>query len=167
MGISPDGFKRQTLTWRLDGLLRDLTGEAYQPIRTYLSGENQDLKRFQLARRLANIFDQYQLMRSEMLSKWERGLLATTHPAEGWQMDLWQRLLSQSGEAVHRGMQFRQVIERLENEKSLTNFLPKRISVIGLHIIPPIFLNFLNCLSSHMDVHLFLLSPCRNYWGNV
>ncbi|MCP4340281.1 MAG: exodeoxyribonuclease V subunit gamma [Desulfobulbaceae bacterium] len=167
MGISPDGFKRQTLTWRLDGLLRDLTGEAYQPIRTYLSGENQELKRFQLARRLANIFDQYQLMRSEMLSKWERGLLATAHPAEGWQMDLWLRLLAQPGGGVHRGMQFRQVIERLKNEKSLANLLPKRISVIGLHIIPPIFLNFLNCLSNHMDVHLFLLSPCRNYWGNV
>jgi exodeoxyribonuclease V gamma subunit len=167
MGISPDGFQRQTLSWRLDSLFRDLTGEGYQPIKAYLSGENQDLKRFQLARRLANIFDQYQLMRSEMLSKWERGLLTTGHPAEGWQMDLWQRLLAQPGGGVHRGMQFRQVIERLKNEKSSVDQFPKRISVIGLHTIPPIFLNFLESLSSQMDVHLFLLSPCRNYWGNV
>jgi len=167
MGVSPDGFQRQTLTWRLDGLLRDLSAEVYQPIKAYLSGGNHDLKRFQLGRRLANIFDQYQVMRSEMLSKWEHGKLATKHPAEGWQMDLWRRLLAQPGGEVHRGMQFRQVIDRLKNDKNLANLLPKRVSVIGLHTIPPVYLNYLNCLSTHMDVHLFLLSPCRNYWGNI
>lgn len=167
MGISPDGFKRQALTWRLDGLLRDLSGEVYQPLGEYISGENSALKRFQLARRLANIFDQYQVMRPDMLSKWEGGDLATVHPAEGWQMDLWQRLLAQPGGEVHRGMQFSQVIERLTNSESLADLLPKRISVIGLHTIPPIFLSYLDSLSSHMDVHFFLLSPCRNYWGNV
>ncbi len=167
MGISPDGFQRQILTWRIDGLLRDLSDEVYLPIVSYLSGENNELKRFQLARRLANIFDQYQLMRPDMLAKWERGVLATTHPAESWQMDLWRRLLAQPAGEVHRGMQFSQVIERLNGKEDLAGMLPKRISVIGLHTIPPIFLNYLNSLSSHMDVHLFLLSPCRNYWGNV
>ncbi len=167
MGITPDGFQRQILAWRLDGLLRDLSGGVYRPLITYLSGEDSALKRFQLARRLANIFDQYQVMRPDMLSKWERGVLATTHPAENWQMDLWRRLLAQPGGEVHRGMLFSQVIERLKTEKNLSGLLPKRISVIGLHTLPPIFLNYLNSLSIHMDVQLFLLSPCRNYWGNV
>ncbi|MGB3210192.1 MAG: exodeoxyribonuclease V subunit gamma [Desulforhopalus sp.] len=167
MGITPDGFQRQILTWRLDSLLRDLSGEVYQPLHGYLSGENLALKRFQLARRLANIFDQYQVMRPDMLEKWERGLQAVRHPAESWQMDLWRRLLSQPGGAVHRGMLFSQVIERLSGREDFTGILPKRISVLGLHTIPPIFLNYLNSLSSHMDVHFFLLSPCRTYWGNV
>ncbi len=167
MGITPDGFQRQILAWRLDGLLRDLTGAVYQPLTGYLAGENSALKRFQLARRLANIFDQYQIMRPDMLAKWERGLLATSHPAERWQMDLWRRLLVQPGGEVHRGMLFRQVIERLKSEKNLTELLPKRICVFGLHTMPSIFLSYLNSLSSHMDVHLFLLSPCRSYWGNV
>jgi exodeoxyribonuclease V gamma subunit len=167
MGITPDGFQRQILAWRLDGLLRDLAGEVYQPLTGYLAGENVALKRFQLARRLANIFDQYQLLRPDMLAQWERGLLATSHPAEGWQMELWRRLLVQPGGEVHRGMLFRQVIERLKGEKNLTELLPKRISVLGLHTMPPVFLHYLNSLSKHMDVHLFLLSPCRSYWGNV
>ncbi|WP_459945869.1 exodeoxyribonuclease V subunit gamma [Desulfocastanea catecholica] len=167
MGISPDGFQRQILTWRLDGLLRDLAGEVYQPLTGYLAGENSALKRFQLARRLANIFDQYQIMRPDMLAKWESGLLATRHPAERWQMELWRRLLVQPGGEVHRGMLFRQVIERLKSENNLAERLPKRISVLGLHTMPPIFLSYLNSLSDHMDVHLFLLSPCRSYWGNV
>ncbi len=167
LGVSPDGFQRQILTWRLDGLLRNLSGEQYVPLISYLSEENGDLKQFQLARRLANIFDQYQIMRPEMLREWDRGVLVTSHPAEIWQMDLWRRLLAQPAGTVHRGMQFTQVIDRLDSAQDLTGCLPKRISVVGLHTFPPMYLNYLNSLSSHMDIHLFLLSPCRNYWGNV
>lgn len=167
MGISPDGFLRQILTWRLDGLLRDVTGDGYEPIRYYLSGENVELKRYQLARRLANIFDQYQLMRGDMLEQWENGRHTTDHPAETWQMDLWRRLLAQPEGAVHRTILFKRVIERLTQEQNLADLLPKRISVIGLHTMPPVFLSYLQGLSRHMDVHMFLLSPCRNYWGST
>jgi len=167
MAISPDGFQRRILTWRLDSLLRHLQGEEYLPLTNYLRGENSDLKRFQLARRLANIFDQYQIMRPEMLAGWARGVLATGHTAEAWQMALWQRLLAQPGGEVHRGMQLSRLNDRLLGQENFSQALPKRISVIGLHTMPPIFLSYLNCLARHMDIHLFLLSPCRHYWGDV
>lgn len=167
MGISPDGFLRQTLTWRLDGLLRDVDDETFEPIRYYLSGENHELKRYQLARRLANVFDQYQLMRGDMLEQWEKGRRATTHPSEVWQMELWLRLLVQPGGAVHRTVLFKRLIEHLEQEPDLSILLPKRISVMGLHTMPQIFLQYLHGLARHMDVHMFLLSPCRNYWGGA
>ncbi len=167
MAISPDGFQRSILAWRIDGLLRDLANHCYRPLLSYLSTGNVELKRFQLARRLANIFDQYQIMRPEMLEKWQQGSLATSDPAELWQMDLWQRLLSQPGGELHRGMQFSRVIKRLTSGEDLGRLLPRRISVVGLHTLPPIFLTCLNCLSRHMHVHLYLLSPCRRYWGDV
>ncbi len=167
LGISPDGFGRQLMTWRLDELLRDLGPEEYQGLRHYLSGENGELKRFQLARRLANIFDQYQVLRPEFLDHWENGKRATDHPAEVWQMALWRRLLDGPGGKMHRGRQFHRVIERLSGGDDLSHLLPKRISVIGLHTMPPIFLEYLSRLADHMDVHLLLLSPCRQYWGDV
>ena len=167
LGLSPDGFKRQILTWRFDELLRDLRGEPYQPLRYYLSGTNVDLKRFQLARRLANIFDQYQVMRPAMLAKWEKAEQVTDHPAESWQMDLWRRLSFQPQGKIHRGELFRQVIDRLNQGDNLSELLPKRISAIGLHTMPPIFLEYLNRLSQHMEVHLLMLSPCRQYWGDM
>ncbi len=167
LGISPDSFGRQLLTWRLDELLRDLEAEEYQLLRHYLTGENSDLKRFQLARRLANIFDQYQVLRPDFLSQWEIGKRATDHPAEIWQMALWRRLIEGPGGNMHRGVQLRRVIERLSGVDDLSSLLPKRISVIGLHTMPPVFLEYLNRLAGHMDVCLLLLSPCRHYWGDV
>lgn len=167
LGMGADGFSRQTMTWRLDELLRDLEAPEYRQLRYYLAGENGELKRFQLARRLANIFDQYQVLRPEFLSQWERGKRATDHPAEVWQMALWRRLLDGPGENMHRGALFRRVLTRLCGENELAHLLPRRISVIGLHTMPPIFLEYLNRLAAHMDVHLFLLSPCRHYWGDV
>ena len=139
-----------------------MTGESCEAVRYYLSGENVALKRYQLARRLANVFDQYQLMRGDMLEQWENGRSTTDHPSEGWQMDLWRRLLAQPGGAVHRTILFKRVIERLQQEEDLAALLPKRVSLIGLHTMPPVFFSYLQGLSRHMDVHMFLLSPCRN-----
>ncbi len=167
LGDSSEGFQRRILTWRLEELLREQGVGEYEPLRVYLADDNGDRKRFQLAGRLANIFDQYQVMRSEMLVHWENGRRVTDQPAEVWQMALWRRLLAGPGGNLHRGMLFRRVIDRLSSGDDLTGLLPKRISVIGLHTMPPIFLDYLNRLAGHMDVHLLLLSPCRHFWGDV
>ncbi len=165
--ILSDGYRRHILVWRLDGLLRDISDDCYGDIRQYLSGENVNLKRFQLARQLANIFDQYQIMRADMLAAWEDGKCVVNHPAEVWQMDLWQRLTALLKGSVHRGGQMQKLITLLNDSQGLSSLLPKRISIIGLHIMPPIYLEFLNSLANHMDVHLFILSPCRYYWGDL
>ena len=167
LAITPDGYQRHILTWRLDELLRDISKECYQGLRYYLSGENSNVKRFQLARQLANVFDQYQVMRSDMLVAWEEGKSAVKHPDEEWQADIWRRLVAQPGAEIHRGIQFRRLIDTLNSQDTFSCLLPKRISVIGLHIMPPIFLEFLMSLSRHLDVHLLVLSPCRHYWGDL
>lgn len=170
LGISPDGFHRQILTWRLDQLLREVESEVYRPLRFYLTGESVGVKRFQLARRLANILDQYQLMRPEMIAGWEKGRLVTANTAEAWQMDLWRRLAGQvpvESARIHRGELFRQVAARLAANEDLSPLLPRRISVVGLHTMPPLYLEYLDRLAAHMDIHLLVLSPCRHYWGDV
>jgi exodeoxyribonuclease V gamma subunit len=166
MGIDPDGFSRKILAWRLDQLLANLEDGCYLPLRNYLSGANLDVKRFQLARRLAHLFDQYQLLRVDLLDAWEKNQGVDSADA-AWQRALWRRLCEESDGQLHRGGQLRRVIARLAAEEKLSGFLPKRIAIIGLHTMPPIFLEYLGALSRHMDVHLLLLSPCRKYWGDV
>ncbi len=167
MSIHPDGFGREVLVWRLEGLLRELDDPDFAPLAHYFKGENAELKRFQLARQLANLFDQYQVMRPDLLALWDRGKMAGGHPAEKWQMRLWQRLAAQMPDLVHRGAILGQVGQRLAGGEDLSSLLPTRLSVFGLHIMPPLFLSLLAGLSRHSDVHLYVLSPCEEYWGDL
>ncbi len=163
-----DGFERDVLTWRIESLLTETASESSVSLAAYLQDSNQ-LKRYQLARQIAHIFDQYQLMRTDMLAGWEKGemisasLSVPTGQTEHWQMALWQKLVTEAA-GNHRGDIFTRVREALLQEDTMAG-LPRRISVFGLHTLPPLFLDILVLLARHCDVHLFLLNPCSNYWG--
>ncbi len=167
MEITPDGYDRKVMVWRIEELLRDIEAEEFQPLRRYLNGKNLDVKRYQLADQLSNIFDQYQLMRPEMLNAWAENRLTTKEPSEIWQRTLWMRLAGQVDSAPHRGIVLQQVINALTTRKDLAGKLPERVSVFGLSIMPPLFLRYLQGLALHSDVHLYVLSPCREYWGDI
>lgn len=166
LGLAAQSFERRVLAWRLDQLLRDLGGEVYLPLQRYLQGEDAALKRFQLARHLADAFDQYQLQRGEMLDGWDQGKRGTGNGAEAWQMALWQRLRGDR-EGMHRGQLLRRLQQRLTEQGDLSMELPHRVFILGLHTMPPLFLGCLERLSRHMEVHLLLLSPTRHYWGDI
>ncbi len=167
MVISADGYERRVMIWRIEELLRHLEGDVYLQLLNYIQGSQAGLKRFQLARQLANIFDQYQVMRPDMLDGWEQGLCSTNSKAEVWQMALWQRLCAQLEGVSHRGALLQSVIEILKREEDLSQVLPQRVSIFGLHTMPPLFLEYLNVLSGHSDIHLYVLSPSQHYWGDV
>ncbi len=167
--ISGDQYDRQLLEWRIDEILRHVD-DSFGPLPQYLSGENRELKRFQLAGQLAYLFDQYQLMRPEMVESWDRGMRLSSHIAEDWQMKIWQLLRDQlPGEVVHRGELLARVIGALRDsgENSAAGVLPARLNVFGLTIMAPMFLKFLESLAVHIDIHLYVLSPCKHYWGDI
>jgi exodeoxyribonuclease V gamma subunit len=167
MSVTAAGFSREVMVWRLESLLRNTADPALASLAGYFSGENAELKRFQLARQLANIFDQYQIMRPDLLAAWEKGRLTGISPAEVWQAALWRQLLAATDDSGHRGSLLQQLILRLEDGEDLSGRLPSRLSIFGLHIMPPLFLSALKGLSRHVDVHLYLLSPCLEYWGDL
>ncbi|MEE4167200.1 MAG: exodeoxyribonuclease V subunit gamma, partial [Desulfocapsaceae bacterium] len=160
-------FNRDILTWQLEGILRESKGGALQPLSAYLSGEQSDLKRFQLARQLADIFDQYQIMRLDILQAWESDRTAGGGESEVWQKELWLKLRSLSPGVPHRGELIVHLINKLDSIDCAHADFPRRIFVFGLHTLPPLFLSVLENLSEKLDVHLFLLSPCELYWGDL
>lgn len=166
--LASDFFEREQLVWRLDARLRDLSHAELAPLQTYLQGDQLAIKRFGLAQQLAQVFDQYQLMRLDLLERWHAGQTLTTHPAEIWQRRLWLDLIADT-EQPHRGQAWLRVIERLKNtEPSNRAFaLPERISVFGLTTMPPLLLDFLHALARHTQVHLYLMQPCQHYWGDI
>ncbi len=159
-------FDRRVLAWRLESLLRELNDPAMQPIRAYLDGEQAAVKRYQLARQTAELFDQYQIMRPDLIRSWDRGRSLTANPAEQWQCHLWERLRRGSGDQ-HRGEVIDSLVEHLDQRSEDLPAGLKRVFVFGLHTLPPLFLSVLKSLARLADVHFFLLTPCRQYWGDM
>jgi exodeoxyribonuclease V gamma subunit len=174
MEINPDAFARDALAWRIDALLQQIAQKEQQesnplfaPLLRYMSGEQSELKRYQLSQQLANIFDQYQIMRPEMLDDWQQQRKCTSNPAEEWQMALWEQLRESLDYSPHRGEMLRQFLQRLQGPEDFSVILPARLSIFGLHSMPPLLLDCLHAVSRHCEVHLYLLSPCENYWADT
>jgi exodeoxyribonuclease V gamma subunit len=161
--LTNSAFSRGRLLWVIERILRT-TEEA--TLTQYLTGSQSALKRFQLAQSLAHVFDQYQMMRPDWLSAWENDSLVTAHEVERWQQRLWQDIVAILGNK-HRGSVWLEAIDLLDKKPAgfLTQQLPERVSVLGVNAMPPIFFNFIQSLSKHCDVHLYLLQPSQFYWN--
>ena len=163
-------YQREQMVWIFEQLLRDIEeegSETFQVIRDYLSSGSRPLKRFQFAEQLARVFDQYQMMRPDWLRAWSKGELTGVDSSEKWQSALWQQINQRFGES-HRGELWEKTIAAIGRvEPSLLKTkLPQRISIFGLNTLPPLLLNMLKGLGQHIDIHLYLLTPTQEYWGD-
>lgn len=96
------------LTWRLMRLLPGLLADdVFAPLRRFLADDRDLRKRYQLAERLSDLFDQYQVYRADWLADWAAGhdRLRTSRGGEQllgdtsqWQPALWRALLSDVGQ---------------------------------------------------------------------
>lgn len=158
-------FSPPVTAWRIFSLLpRMLKDKRFTPLRYYLSDDGDDLKRFQISRKIADVFDQYTICRADMLKSWEARIPADE--TEAWQALLW-RELSTAGNGLHRGILQEQFCRFLETEGGSGFALPERVSVFGISYLPAYHLQIISALGRHTEVNLFLLSPTREYWGDI
>jgi exodeoxyribonuclease V gamma subunit len=151
-------FDPEVLTWRVMGLLPGcLDGEGFNPLKAYLADDGRGLKRYQLSRIIARLFDQYLVYRPDMVLGWESG--RDRH----WQATLWRRLAAQSSGA-HRAARWKEALACLQGALPDGANLPERISIFGISALPPYHLQVLAAVSRYIDVNLFVLNPCREYW---
>ncbi len=153
-------FDRPVLHWRLMALLQDVEDTpCFAPVRAYLGDGRDEFRRYELAGRIADCFDQYLVYRPDWISRWEAG------QEDHWQAELWRRL-ARGGEA-HRVRVQARFHARLASGDFDRRQLPERVSVIGVSALPPLDVELLAALAQHIDIHLFLLNPCREYWGDI
>ena len=153
-------FSAEAMAWKIMGLLPQLLErEEFAPLSYYLQGDGDGLKRFQLAGKIADTFDQYTFFRPEMLLSWEEG------KGGDWQEILW-RELSRWGNGQHRG-RLKLDFLRLLAENPPKELLPERINVFGISYLPKYHLEILAQVGNCTEVNLLLLSPCREYWGDI
>lgn len=173
-------FDKSRLSWRLLRLLpAHLHEPDFAPLRDFLRDDPDERKRFQLAERVADLFDQYQVYRADWLADWEQGRyvlrneLRGEHPAlpadQRWQARLWQLLLDDVGgeRHNHRAAVHQAFLERIETLSTRPAALPRRIVVFGISSLPQQTLEALTALARFSQVMLLVANPCRHYWADI
>jgi len=183
--ISP--LDKSRLVWRLMRLLPGLMAEPlYAPLAHFL-GEQPDLRKvFQLAERLADLFDQYQVYRADWLEAWDRhqdvlldarGGAAPLAGEDRWQPDLWRRIQAdilgnESGDVTGAGGRagvhgaFLARARATPSERRPPG-LPRRVMVFGISSLPRQSLEVLEALSRWAQVLICVPNPCEHYWADI
>jgi exodeoxyribonuclease V gamma subunit len=169
---------KPALVWRLYRLLPGLSRSVgFSILLQFLKDDTQSRKRYQLAEQLADLFDQYQVYRSDWLSDWAndhdvlrdaKGDTSQLPEAQRWQALLWRALLNDLGTqnsfiasraSVHA--EFMAQIDQSEPK------LPKRVIVFGLSTLPQQALEVLAKIARFCQVVLFVHNPCQHYWADI
>src|SRR4051812_29866369 len=161
-GGSEDFFSRAALPWRVLALLPEMIGRpGFEALQLY-GGDDAlaALKQFQLAGQIATVFDRYIANAPEQLLKWESAR------EKEWQAQL-LRALGEGDEQAHPPAPLRQFFEGAEAGQALPGSVPPRLSVFGISAVPMFFLHLLAAAGKLIDVHVFLLEPTDQYWGDI
>ena len=154
-------FDPLTMTFKIMKVLPeciDLPG--FESLKRYIGDENTGMKLFQISKRIADLFDQYLVFRPEMIFNWEKG---TEHH---WQAYLWRKL-SFGKEHLHRAGLWRAFLENIRNSPRQIEHFPRRVSIFGISYLPLLHLEAFVGISRHSQVNLFLMNPCKEFWGDI
>lgn len=177
-------FAPPILAWRIFALFDDaLLVSAHPRLARYLQ-QADAVMRFDLATRTAKLFDQYLTYRADWIAQWSRGdQVAIAGASEAqvadqrWQAVLWQRLQHDLGGArrylspeVLRDfthLQSNRTAREINTDTDADTNPAQVIHVFGLPTIAPVHLEALRELGKHIDIQLYLLNPCREYWFDI
>ena len=152
-------FAPDRLRWRIYESVASLDGPGTAPVRNYLA-DGDPRKRFELADRLARVYDRCLLYRPEWIREWERG--ETPH----WQAQLWRRLMEGVAEPSHWVAAI-DAFRAASGSFDEVDTWPRRASFFGVAALSPSYLDLLRLAGEHIDVQVYLLSPCREYWSDI
>ncbi len=177
-----DFFSKEILVWKIFFALEKVADEGAEArprlveIDNYLENAGDELSRYHLALELADLFDRYLLFRPELIRAWERGENPLAQlPAAKWQMRLW-RDLSKGLPRTHFAA-LQEAVNQLvypeffpeTGDLSLDGLkakLPSRLFLFGFAALPFNYLDLFTALSRLVEIHLFHINPCAEFWGD-
>ncbi len=159
-------FEPDVIGFRLMKILPAHLGKAgFESLSRYLKDDTGKLKLFQLSERISGLFDQYIVFRPDMIFLWEEGR-EVKEESHTWQAELWRELAS-GNEKYHRAYLQRELIQKIRKLTSGQDDFYGRISVFGISSLPRFHMQVIEELSRIIEVNMFLLNPCREYWADT
>lgn len=172
---------KRPLIWRLYRLLPTLISKpGFEMLVTFLTDDHNSRKRYQLAEQLADLFDQYQVYRSDWITDWAAGkdVLRNAHgeinvlpEQQRWQALLWREVLQDLGENAtpfaSRAAVHTQFMTQIDAVTQRPAGIPRRIILFGLSSLPQQALEVLAKLGKFCQIVLFIHNPCRHYWADI
>ena len=139
--------------------------DAHPDTAAYFAGN--DIKRIALADELADLYDQYQVYRSDLINGWSEKRTKGEAPAD-WQEWIWCALKGEIGHShSDRAENALLLAERLADSDVRRRILArmKAVHIFGVAILTPYYLDLFHALSGFIEVHLHLLNPVPDqYW---
>jgi exodeoxyribonuclease V gamma subunit len=155
-----DVFDPTVLGWRVFDALGSLEpGPRFAPLAQYVDAPS-DRPRYDLARRIAGVFDQYLVYRPGWIREWEEG------KGRHWQAELWRKLVAGRPEK-HRVRLLDELVAALDLGPLTAGALPPRVLVFGIPAMAPAYVAILGKLARTIDVDAYLLAPTPNYAGGL
>jgi len=168
-----DPLSREQAAWHVFAALPALLpGAGFEELARYLGDDTSGVKRWQLAQRIADVFDRYQYYRPDWIRAWSTpGSMAVPHgaPYPAWQPVLWRALLTRCG-GTHRVALLDTLLRVLDSGQSpalAALELPARLSCFALSSLPALFVQVFKALSAHVDIHFYQHSPTDQYWADL
>ncbi len=158
-------FDPQVLVWRIMHWLADPQNlEQFDRLNNFLKIGG-DYRRFELADRIARVFDQYLIYRPDWINAWDNRQRCKLGEDEIWQVELWNAITRETARP-HRLDLMKALFDDLDSAPQAEH-LPERITLFGVSSLPPIFGELIKKLSEYIDVYLFVANPCAQEWGRI
>jgi exodeoxyribonuclease V gamma subunit len=161
-------YSRGVLAWRIDAILRERGKDsAFRPLADYVgTGPTAGFRRFDLASRIARLFDDYLGSRHPMLAAWEnRSTLLPSRDPERWQCVLY-RLLAEEEPDTYASEYIRALAPNADPAAAFEHGFPRyaAVHVFDAADIPWPWMAMLDRISTVMPVTVWTFNPSYAWW---
>ena len=168
-------FDAERLTWRIFRAFGDAELVAPHPrLASYLA-KSDPVMRYAFAQRVARQLEQYITYRADWLESWTQNRLVCVDPAEresapdeAWQAALWRYLTRELAIGPeHPSVRFLRLLETPGNAAAPGVGELNPAALFCLPTIPPLYLDILVRVAERVDLSLYVMTPCREYWHDL
>lgn len=161
-------FDTPNLKWFVYELLSSdfINRPEMKTVRNYIGTD--DVRRYQISGKIADLFDQYPVFRPEIIAKWKEGaLFYKKDKDEIWQKEIYHEIISFKPSELDKLAFLDEFKKRVSSVDPLRTDIPKGVVLFGISTMTEYQLEMFTALSDIMEVHLFHVNPCQDFWGDI